>query len=243
MTYIYKGRLGKTAVNYCFRYPETSLYFHHFLKPSQSETYDVIVNDSDYRWANENWNMNPNGNLEYCLCMYRTSDYLTKHDSCLFHGAAFLLNNKAYLISADSGVGKTTQIRNWMELYSHEIRVMNGDKPILFLESDNHITVYPSPWKGKEEWGDDSIIAPLGGIILLKQGKFNKIERVRPIHYSARLLSYFFSTFEEENTVRKLCEIESAIWNTVPVWQLTNTGDTASAQITYQAIMEAQNEI
>ena len=241
--YSYRGIFGKSEISYSFRYPETSLYFHQFLKKCDSSITDISIPERDYIWAKEEWNMVESSYLEYCLSMYRTSDYLTQYSACLFHGAAFLMDEKAYLLSADSGVGKTTQIRNWMALYSDRIQIINGDKPILCLEEDKHITVYPSPWKGKEDWGDDSIIAPLGGIILLKQGKENSIKRISPLHYSARLLSYFFSTFEEETVIRKLCVIETAMWNSVPIWELTNIGDLNSAEITYQAIMEAEHEV
>ena len=241
MKHFYRGRIGKTYLTYCFKYPETCLYFHHFLDSADHESFDIKVTESDFNWAQAEWNMAINANLEYILSLYRTSDYLTRDNSCLFHGASFLWNKKAYLISADSGVGKTTQIRNWMALYSNEIRIMNGDKPVLCLEKDDQINVFPSPWKGKEEWGDDRITAPLGGVILLKQGKSNSIKRIDSIGYGARMMSYFFSTFENAETVRKLCRIEEAIWQSVPVWLLTNKGDLESAMITHNAMLEAIN--
>ena len=223
--FTYEGKLGNTKLTYGFRYPETALYFRQFLHFCTLETPDIEVTESDFQWAEHKWNSSKTSYLEYVLSMYRTSDYLTYDNSCLFHGAAFLWNGKAYVISADSGVGKTTQIKNWMELYSHEIRIINGDKPVLHLEKNQSLTVYPSPWKGKEEWGDDSINAPLGGVILLQQGQENIIKRIDSFQFSAILFANFFSTFEKKEVVQKLCQIETSIWQSVPVWLLVNTGD------------------
>ena len=174
----------------------------------------------------------------YGMSVYRASDALLPFHRCLFHAAALVWQGKDWLFAADSGVGKSTQIRHWKELYGDQVQILNGDKPILSFDEDARIMVHPSPWKGKEVWGDDSLSAPLGGLILLKQGDHNAIKSISPIYCAARLLSYFFSSFEQAAYVQSLCAMEERMLQSVPVLELVNLGDADSARLTHDYLLK-----
>lgn len=114
---------------------------------------------------------------------------------------------------------------------------MNGDKPVISAEGDM-IRVYPSPWKGKERLGDDSLTAPLGGIVFLEQGKENKITKLSPYESAIPILSRFLCTVETEETVRRMCRLEERILESVSVWRLVNTGDLESTAFVHKALLE-----
>ena len=185
----------------------------------------------------QDYGMADNGNTEFGISVYRASDALLSSGRVIIHAAAMQWQERAYLFSADSGTGKSTQLRRWLELYGHEVKIINGDKPILRLEEDGHFTVHPSPWKGKEEWGDDSLSAPLGGIILLKQGADNKMSRLSSSRAAACLLPQFFSSFESRMYLSMLCRLEEALLSKTPVWQLVNKGNAASAELTHETLI------
>ena len=184
--------------------------------------------------------MADDGNTEFGMAVYRASDALLHENRCVIHAAAFLWHERAYLLAADSGVGKTTQIKNWMALYNTETQIINGDKPILRKECDGTVTVHPSPWKGKEEWGDDTLSAPLGGIIILQQGNKNTIQHLAPAYIVARLLSYCFSSFETSESIHALCQMEDAILRSTPVWRLVNKGDLASTRLIHDTLLRKE---
>ena len=64
----------------------------------------------------------------------------------VFHGAAFVWRQKAWLFAAPSGTGKTTQYRLWKLLFGDEIQMLCGDKPVIEIEHGG-TTVFPSPWR------------------------------------------------------------------------------------------------
>ena len=52
------------------------------------------------------------------------SRFLLKYNRCIFHGVAFLWKDQAWIITAPSGTGKTTQICLWQKLFGREIEIM-----------------------------------------------------------------------------------------------------------------------
>ena len=237
---LYTGIFAGEKLTFAFRHPETAACFSGWLRPlgEGSEDLDPIrVSPSDCEhWIRE-YGMKDDQDTEFGMSVYRASDRLIKKERCVVHGAAMLWRGKAWLFMADSGTGKSTQLEHWMTLWPEEIRVLNGDKPVMRLESNGTFTIHPSPWKGKEEWGDDSLSAPLGGIILLKRAKENRIERVSPVGCAARLLSLFFCSFEDKETLDKLCMLEEKAISSVPVWKLENLGDENSSILTREMLL------
>ena len=72
-----------------------------------------------------------------------------------------------------SGAGKTTHYLRWKLRYGEELRLLNGDKPLLEIPPEGAITVHPSPWYGKEGM-QQYFSGPLGGIILLEKAVENR---------------------------------------------------------------------
>ena len=150
------------------------------------------------------------------------------------HGVAFIWRGQAWLLTALSGTGKTTHYIQWKRQYGGEISIINGDKPVLDF-SDEGISVHPSPWRGKENMGSMRS-APLGGIIMLKQGQENAMRRVEPKEAVAELFMQFLFTRSTPLDVRRVCALEERLLQTVPVWQLVNRGDEASARLCHDTL-------
>jgi len=238
----YAGDFAGKQLHFSFRHADTAAWYGGWLSSSEPVPDPIRVSPEDCEIWIRDYGMADDAACEFGMSVYRASERLLRYDACAFHAAAMLWRGKAWLFAADSGTGKSTQLWRWQALYGDEIRIMNGDKPILRREADGSVTVCPSPWKGKEEWGDDSLSAPLGGVILLKQGKENTITACPAFQCIARLLSYFFSLFDTPETVSALCRMEEAILRAVPVYQLVNLGDEASARLTHDTILQKEAE-
>lgn len=172
---------------------------------------------------------------EFNLLLEHICNLLLPYDRCLFHGVAICVDEQAFLITAPSGTGKSTQYRWWKALYGDEVRLICGDKPILEFQSSGDIIVHPSPWRGKERWPGSSP-AKLAGIVYLKQGSFNSI---RPMSASEAVVPLYTQILYQPETERELRQAGSMlerILQQVPVWKLVNTGDQASARLTYDTI-------
>ncbi len=163
------------------------------------------------------------------------SDALMPYDRLIFHSAAIIIKEKAWLLAAPSGTGKTTQYRNLKKLYPDKVDILCGDNPILIFEGDDRILVHHSPWNGKEGFGTERT-AELAGIIFLEQAKENDL---LPLPSKKAVIPAFeqIQTFlKTEEQVRKLFELERRLLETVPLYLLRNRGDMASSKILYSMI-------
>ena len=110
------------------------------------------------------------------LCLYREiAERLPLYDRAVFHGAAIEYGGKAYLFTAPSGTGKTTHISLWRKYLGRDVKIINGDKPIL-RKTEDGITVWGTPFAGKEGW-QRNVSASLAGICFLAQGKDNTVTK------------------------------------------------------------------
>ncbi len=168
--------------------------------------------------------------IEFMELSLAVSDALIPFSRVLFHGTAFLWKEKAWIFSAHSGTGKTTQYLLWKLLFGDEIRILNGDKPFLSFQDNGRILVHSSPWMGKENMGQLAS-APLGGIILLRQGQENHIQRIGAKEAAVPLFTQFMFSRLTPADVGAVCALEEQLLNTTPLWLLTNKGDEASARL------------
>lgn len=172
---------------------------------------------------------------EFNLLLYHICNLLLPYNRCLFHAVAICINDRAWLISAPSGTGKSTQYRHWKTLFGDEVRLICGDKPILEFQESGGIVVHPSPWKGKERWSG-SEPAKLAGIIYLEQGDHNEI---RPMSVSEAVVPLYTQVLyqpKNETELRQVSSMLDHLLRQVPVWKLINVGDEASVRLTYETI-------
>ncbi|MBQ9287785.1 MAG: hypothetical protein IJ212_05080 [Bacteroidaceae bacterium] len=140
-------------VGFVFKHINTAKYLGEFVHkvdclPDQANY--IEVKDVDYKDWQSQGNQTINDFAEYSLLPIRTSDLLLSMNRCVFHAVAFKWQERAWLIAALPGTGKSTQYKNLKELYPNEISIINGDKPILEVGDKGIIMVHPSPWNGKE---------------------------------------------------------------------------------------------
>ncbi len=105
------------------------------------------------------------------------------------HSASILYKGKAWLFSGPSGTGKSTHTKLWNRFF--ETPYINGDLNLLGF-SDGKPAVLGLPWCGTSGLFDTASY-PLGGIILLRQAKENRVlslsEDEKALLISQRLIS------------------------------------------------------
>ncbi len=233
--YCYTGKFADIALNFRFHHAETAGYYGNALTAASSENAIEIPDEDVTDWMSR-WGISDYAYGEYVISCSYVCDELMKHGRMVFHGASFLWKGYAWLFSAPSGTGKTTQLRLWKKLFPDEMEIMNGDKPILEMTPDGTI-VRPSPWKGKENYGRDDLSALLGGIILLRQAKKNTICRIAPSEAARKLFGRIYSTFNTEKEVLSAGRLLDKMLGETPVWLLDNLGDEASALLTHETLL------
>lgn len=94
---------------------------------------------------------------------------MPEHGRLMTHGVAISCDGKSFIFTAESGVGKSTHAFLWQKYLGEDrVRIINGDKPILWLREDGEILACGSPWSGKEHLDENSCV-PLRGICLLER--------------------------------------------------------------------------
>ena len=225
----YRIALCGRTIRYMFNHPGTREHFGRYIMETNDNSYDIRLTEEFIRESR--WVVNGPASddfLEFQSLMLATGDYLLRYKCTLFHCISFIWNDVAWLMTAPSVTGKTTQLINWMNLYTDESRIINGDKAGIECRKDGSVYVYSSPWRGKEKFGFRNRCEKLGGIILLKQGTINSVTRLTPSESACPLFVEFISYPETERQILVQRDIVEQMIDAVPVWKFINTGDEAS---------------
>ena len=141
-------------------------------------------------------------------------------------------------MTARSGVGKSTHVNLLKEYLKDKLEYINDDKPLLEVNDD--ITIYSSPWNGKERRGNNTY-APLKAIIFLNRGTsntFRKIENNNEIYI--RLLTQLYLPLEKSKREKALTLIDILL-KRINFYEINVNTDISSAVMTYERIIK--NEI
>ncbi len=96
-------------------------------------------------------------------------------NAMVLHSSALVYDGRAYLFSAESGVGKSTHTRLWQQAFGDKVDIINDDKPVIRMENDS-CTVYGTPFDGGSGIAQNKS-APLKAIIFIERGEENSIRK------------------------------------------------------------------
>ena len=239
---VFEATYAGHPVRISLREPETRYCFGAFMRPVSGEDYEIRVDDEELARARPE--MPPDSKdseVEYCLLLDKVAGALLRRDCCIFHAAAFLWRGRAWLLSAPSGTGKTTQLLNWQRLHPGEITVISGDMPVLELRDDGSVWVHPSNWNGKENYSNP-VSAPLGGLVYLKQGGENRVERPPLRDLITALMYQFTARPETEEQIRAMSRLLEAMVCAAPPLRFVNLGDDASTELLRGTLLQEEGE-
>ena len=178
-------------------------------------------------------------NEEISALYRKIAELVIKDNIIVFHGSSFMVDNNGFLITARSGVGKSTHSRNLKALLGDKFVYINDDKPLLKV-NENSVTVYGTPWNGKERRSND-VSAPLRAILFLSRGETNtyrKIANKEEIYI--KMISQIY--LPKEKVKRELAlKAADAILKNINFYEINVTKDIESAKMTYEEIIK--NEI
>ena len=162
--------------------------------------------------------------------------------TALFHSATVEYRGKGYMFLGKSGTGKSTHARLWLR-YNEGSALLNDDNPVVRFfapespEGEARAVVYGSPWSGKTPcYKNESL--PLGGIVLLSQAPFNKIQRLRGVKAYAALVPSISGKRWERLIADGLHYTENALASNVPLWYLECLPDESAARLCRETIVD-----
>ena len=172
----------------------------------------------------------------YCesICIYRSiCEKMADYNIFLMHSSVLVKDGYAYAFAAKSGVGKSTHTALWIKNIDGA-RILNGDKPLYRLESDGSITVFGTPWNGKEDWGENSS-APLAAVCFLERGEENEIRIATEEETLDRLMHQLYLRGQRAAVVQQLAMMDAMI-SRVPFYIMKCNISDDAARLSYQTM-------
>lgn len=142
------------------------------------------------------------------------------------HSASILYQDKVWLFSGRSGMGKSTHTNLWKTLY--HTPVINGDLNLLAFENGTPV-VHGIPWCGTSGLYDRKTY-PLGGIILLKQAPEDWVEELTPDRKQLLVCQRLISPAWSPELFEKNMDIAEKITGQVLVCKLNCTKEYSAAE-------------
>ena len=180
----------------------------------------------------------------------------------LIHGSVIAVDGEGYLFTALSGTGKSTHVRLWRELFGERAVMVNDDKPLVRVRSEElgvrseelfvspelsreggkysslltpHSSLcYGTPWDGKHHLSTN-ISVPLKAIVHLQRGEENLIEPLTPAEMLPVLLQQTFRPQSAIGTMQVL-QLLDALSQGVKFYSLHCNMQPEAARIAYEGM-------
>ncbi len=154
------------------------------------------------------------------------------------HSSAIEYAGHALLCLGESGTGKSTHTRLWIDHIAGS-QLLNDDSPILAV-SEDEVRLFGSPWSGKTPCYRQAS-APVAAIVRLEQKPNNDIRRLPTLEAFAALQpSCPPSLSHDEQLLDHIVELISTIIRRTPIFRLGCRPDTEAAQLCHNAIFGQQ---
>ena len=157
----------------------------------------------------------------------------------MLHASAVVVDDYAYLFSADSGTGKSTHTRLWLDRFGEQAFILNDDKPALRLE-DGVWYAYGTPWSGKHDLSVNARV-PVAGICMLHRAEKNEIQPYTGSKAIFELLKQTLRPADPELRA-KLMELLDKLMTMVSIWQMGCNMDPEAALVSYEAMSRGRKD-
>lgn len=159
---------------------------------------------------------------------------LLLYDKCILHSSYIIYENEGIVFTAPSGTGKSTQAALWEKVFPEKVEIINGDRSVLG-EDKGKIKVYGIPFCGSSKISKNKSV-PLKGIVVLRQGKENKIYKMNRKTAVKMLFSECSVNIWDCIEVERLLVLLEKITEQIPVWYFSCLADTSAVNVLKEAI-------
>lgn len=169
-------------------------------------------------------------------CAFNTQ--LLDFSGFMLHSSCVVVDNKAYLFSANSGTGKSTHTQQWLKLFGDKAYILNDDKPAVIFR-DGKAYACGTPWSGSSDLNENAIV-PIQGICELERSETNFIE---PIEDNGELIFKIMNQTQrsyEIDYIDKVLKYVEMLIDAVPIYRFGCNISTDAAQLAYDTMVKAE---
>ena len=150
------------------------------------------------------------------------------------HSSVTVNSGRAFMFLAESGTGKSTHSRMWLENIPGS-ELLNDDNPVVRVFDDGSVTVFGSPWSGKTPCYRNAC-APLGAMVQIRRSPTNAANPLSTLEAYA-LISSSSSGFRAIASMADgLHETIAAIALSHPCFVLDCRPDAEAAHVCHKAV-------
>lgn len=166
-------------------------------------------------------------------CGFTLRGILTLHSACMELGGA------AVCFTGDSGVGKSTRAKMWVDTLGAEF--ISGDRPAIRIEKSGAVAC-GVPWDGKEQIFRN-VERPLKAVFEVRRAPFTRIRRLTNAQaYRVLVRQVFIPMWDTEAAAAALANLRAFIRQT-PVYRLFCGPDADAARETYEILFNHPERI
>lgn len=157
-----------------------------------------------------------------------------RRHSLSIHSSCIVFRGKGILFLGESGTGKSTQSKLWMQTFG-EAELLNDDGPFLApFEGKYH--VFGSPWSGKTPCYRN-LHVPVKAIVRVVRAPYNRITPLTTLQEIGALLPSFPPALSKDRALQRcVLDTVSRIIEEIPVYRLECLPDTEAALTTYRTL-------
>lgn len=156
------------------------------------------------------------------------------HHACVLHGVVMEYEGKGILITAASGVGKTTHTRMWRD--KERALILNGDR-CLCRNIEGTWYAYGMPWSGSSgEYINRRV--PISAIVSLRQAPVNSVRSLSPYEGTIWLLQRIFAPVWKGKLQNQAFDMAEELAAEIPMLELSCTPDYEAVQVLKAVLTE-----
>ena len=179
------------------------------------------------------------GTEEISALYRKVAELFVEEGIIVFHGSSFKIKEHGFIITARSGVGKSTHVKLLSEYLGDKFSYINDDKPLIEAK-DNKLTIYSNPWNGKERRGNNTS-SPLTAVLFVNRGlsnSYKKLDNKEEVYF--KLLTQIYLPRDKAKREKAL-KIIDIILKSINFYEINVNMDISAAEMTYERIIK--NEI
>lgn len=159
---------------------------------------------------------------------------LLSHDILTFHGVLMEYQGKGIIISAASGVGKTTHARLWRDL-KHAL-IINGDRATCRKLVDGW-KGYGLPWSGTSGEQINRNV-PIQALVVLERGERNTAEVVNGLDAFGKALPHVQCPTWDIDMTTQAMDLFEGFLGKIPVIHLQCRPDAEAVDVLHRVLKE-----
>lgn len=191
------------------------------------------VSDEEFAFAMKNYPDDPDL-AEYAYMRYLMRFLGDSFDFLVLHSSAVVHEGRAYLFSADSGVGKSTHTRHWLQNFGGQGAFILNDDSVTIRKFDGVWNACGTPWAGSSLINVNTQV-PLQGIGFIERAEFNRVEKISPDQAIGLFLKQSPPPQRREMLEKRLDRIISLL-KEIPAYRVQCLDDPSAALTSYAAM-------